>query len=81
LKVRSRSFKGRCSKHKRYNPAVDGAGGIKGGCPRCGLLLEIWESALKLNRLIRRFDPAHDDSRRGEAPVPAPDPRQLSLIE
>jgi hypothetical protein len=81
LKVRSRSFKGRCSKHKRYNPAVDGAGGIKGGCPRCGLLLEIWDAALKLNRLIRRFDPGHDDLRRAEPPAPAPDPRQMSLIE
>jgi hypothetical protein len=81
LKVRSRSFKGRCSKHKRYNPAVDGVGGIKGGCPRCGLLLEIWESALELNRLIRRFDPGHDDLRRPEPPVPPSDPRQLSFIE
>jgi hypothetical protein len=60
---------------------VDGAGGIKGGCARCGLLLEIWESALQLNRLIRRFDPSHDDVRRGEPPVVAADPRQLSLIE
>jgi hypothetical protein len=61
LKIRSRRFKGRCSRHKRYNPAIDGAGGIRGGCARCTLLLEIWETSLKLNQLIRKFDPKHDD--------------------
>jgi hypothetical protein len=80
LKIRSRRFKGRCSKHKRYNPAIDGAGGIKGGCPRCGLLLEIWESSVNLNQLIRRFDPGHDDLERLR-PAVVPDPRQLSLID
>jgi hypothetical protein len=79
VKIRSRKFDGRCSKHKSYNPAVDGVGGIRGGCPRCGLLFEIWETSLTLNRLIRKFDPAHDDL---EAPKPMlpPDPRQLTLI-
>jgi hypothetical protein len=79
VKIRSRKFNGRCSKHKRYNPAVDGVGGIRGGCPRCGLLFEIWETSLTLNRLIRKFDPAHDDLK---APTPAlePDPRQMTLI-
>lgn len=79
LKIRSRRFKGRCSKHKRYNPAIDGAGGVKGGCRRCALLLEIWETTLKLNRLIREFDPGHDDLLRPR--ISGPDPRQLSLID
>jgi hypothetical protein len=79
VKIRSRKFDGRCSKHKRYNPAVDGVGGIRGGCARCGLLFEIWETSLALNRLIRKFDPNHDDL---EATRPAfePDPRQMTLI-
>jgi hypothetical protein len=79
MKIRSRKFSGRCARHKGYNPAVDGQGGIKGGCVRCGLLFEIWETSLKLNQLIRRFDPAHDDVRKPDAPLP-PDPRQMSLI-
>jgi hypothetical protein len=79
LKIRSRKFEGRCSRHKRYNPAVDGIGGIVGACPRCTLLFEIWETSLTLNRLIRQFDPNHDDVRKPE-PAPLPDPRQLSLI-
>jgi hypothetical protein len=81
LKIRSRKFDGRCAKHKRYNPATDGVGGIRGGCPRCGLLFEIWESALKLNRLIRQFDPGYDDLERRVEPAPAHDPRQMSFIE
>ncbi len=83
LKIRGRHFKGRCGRHKLYNPAVEGLGGIKGGCPRCTLLLEIWECSLKLNGMIRKFDPNHDDVQRPPRPkdaVPEPDPRQLSLI-
>ncbi|MBS1857844.1 MAG: hypothetical protein JST11_20915, partial [Acidobacteria bacterium] len=65
-------------RHKRYNPAVDGAGGIRGGCHRCALLHDIWQASLKLNELIRRFDPNHDDLKK---PKPAgPDPRQMTLI-
>jgi hypothetical protein len=79
VKIRSRKFDGRCSQHKRYNPAVDGLGGIRGGCPRCGLLFEIWETSLQLNKLIRKFDPSHDDLQPVKAAVVA-DPRQMSLI-
>ena len=81
MKIRSRKFDGRCAKHKRYNPAVDGRGAIRGGCPRCNLLFDIWEASLKLNQLIRKFDPSHDDLRRPAKPkLPEHDPRQLSLI-
>jgi hypothetical protein len=60
---------------------VDGRGGVHGGCVRCNLLCDIWESALKLNQMIRKFDPNHDDLRRPPLPkVPAVDPRQMSLI-
>ena len=79
MKIRARKFDGRCGKHKRYNPAIDGVGGIRGACPRCGLLFEIWQKSLELNRLIRKFDPSHNDL---DQPKPAlePDPRQMTLI-
>jgi hypothetical protein len=81
LKIRSRKFDGRCGRHKRYNPAIDGPGAIKGGCPRCMLLFEIWEASINLNKLIRKFNPGHDDVRKpGVAEPPQPDPRQMSLI-
>lgn len=81
MKIRSRKFDGRCAKHKGYNPAVDGRGAIQGGCRRCNLLFDIWEASLKLNQLIRKFDPGYDDVQRPPVPVePKRDPRQLSLI-
>jgi hypothetical protein len=74
-------FEGRCGRHKRYNPPVDGQSAITGGCKRCELLFEIWEASLKLNQLIRKFDPGLDDLKRPPAPQPpAHDPRQMSLI-
>jgi hypothetical protein len=81
LKIRSRKFDGRCGRHKRYNPATDGLGGIRGGCRRCMLLFEIWQASLQLNRLIRQFDPNHDDLQRPRPETAAIDPRQLSLID
>jgi hypothetical protein len=60
---------------------VDGRDGIRGACARCTLLCDIWESSLKLNQLIRKFDPNHDDGKRPPQPKRAvPDPRQMSLI-
>ncbi len=82
MKIRSRKFNGRCGRHKGYNPAVDGLGGIRGGCLRCQLLLEIWETSLRLNQLIRKFNPALDDLERPRRPEGlAADPRQMTLIE
>jgi hypothetical protein len=80
LKIRSRKFTGRCARHKRYNPAVDGRGAIRGACARCALLADIWETSLKLNQLIRKFDPAHDDVEKPKESEPFVDPRQMSLI-
>ena len=80
MKIRARKFDGRCARHKDYSPAVDGLGGIRGGCARCGLLFEIWEASLHLNKLIRSFDPSHDDLRRPVEKPPAVDPRQMSLL-
>lgn len=81
MKIRSRKFNGRCSRHKGYHPPVDGLGGIRGACPRCHLLFEIWEASLRLNQLIRKFDPAHDDAERPREREAGVDPRQMSLID
>ena len=80
MKIRARNFDGRCAKHKSYNPPVDGPGGIRGACSRCTLLFEIWQTSLHLNKLIRNFDPGHDDLKRRVEKPPAVDPRQMSLI-
>ncbi len=80
MKIRSRKFTGRCARHKRYNPAVDGRGGIRGNCARCGLLADIWETSLRLNALIRRFDPGYDDLRTPAKAV-RQDDSQMSLLD
>jgi hypothetical protein len=36
-----------CPKHKRYNPARDGEGAIRGGCAQCQALWQAWLIALK----------------------------------
>ena len=59
---------------------MDGAGGIVGACARCTLLHDIWETSLKLNSLIRRFDPNHDDLKVLKPTQPSHDPRQLTLL-
>jgi hypothetical protein len=82
LRIRTRRFAGRCARHKRYNPAVDGRGGIKGGCVRCALLADIYEVSISLNSLIRRFDPKHDDVQRPPRVEEVwDDPRQLSFLD
>ncbi|MBL8233118.1 MAG: hypothetical protein JNL98_31760 [Bryobacterales bacterium] len=80
LKLRTGRFAGRCSRHKRFNPAIDGRGAIKGGCPRCEMLFEIWETSLKLNGLIRRFGALKEDDA-SEKPHPLHDRRQMSLLD
>lgn len=82
LKLRSGRFAGRCSRHKRFNPAIDGKGAIKGGCPRCELLFEIWETSLKLNTLMRRFGALKDDGPPLKAMAAAMnDQRQMNLLD
>jgi hypothetical protein len=45
-------------------------------------LFEIWDASLKLNKLIRKFDPAYDDLERPKDEEPVfHDPRQMNLIE
>ena len=45
--------------------------------------MDIYEAAMKLNSLIRKFDPNHDDAHpvKKAKPQPTVDPRQMSLID
>ena len=55
LRIGSIRWKGRCHKHPGYTPEMDGLGGIRGGCKRCELLLDIYNQHGSLVRLIREF--------------------------
>jgi hypothetical protein len=78
LKVGSVSWKGRCSKHPTYSPEQDGLGGIRGGCQRCQMLLEIWTHHSKMLRLMREFGTRLDNRHRREE---AENDRQMSLLD
>jgi hypothetical protein len=79
LKIGSIRWKGRCQKHPSYSPEDDGLGGIRGGCKRCELLLDIYTQHSTLLRLIREFGTRADVRRRAVADADAE--RQLSLLD
>jgi hypothetical protein len=78
LKIGAIRWKGRCSKHQRYNPETDGLGGIRGGCVRCELLLEIYGHHSALVRLIREFGTRPEVKPKARA---AGSDRQMSLLD
>jgi len=57
LKIGSIRWKGKCRTHPLYNPAHAGEGAIKGGCPRCGKLLDIFQQHTRMIQLMREFAP------------------------
>ena len=79
LKIGVVRWKGRCSKHPRYSPETDGMGGIRGGCRRCEILLEIYTHHSSLVRLIREFGTRSEVSARTPADTDAS--RQMSLLD
>jgi hypothetical protein len=79
LKIGSIRWKGRCHKHSGYNPEVDGLGGIRGGCKRCEMLLEIYMQHTSLVRLIREFGSRSDNATKPQSNGDAE--RQLSLLD
>ena len=60
LKRGTLRWKGRCSRHPRYDPATDGEGGVRGGCTRCLGLLDIHLQHTKLVALMRNFGPMRE---------------------
>jgi hypothetical protein len=78
LKIGSVRWKGKCAKHPVYNPEDDGLGGIRGGCRRCEMLLDIWTHHSKMVRLMREFG-TRDEPKPESAG--ATDDRQLSLLD
>jgi hypothetical protein len=81
LKLGSVRWKGRCGRHPGYTPEIDGLGGIRGGCRRCELLLEIWTTHQRLVRLVREFGSSREDASRKIALAVDADSRQMSLLD
>jgi hypothetical protein len=77
LKIGTLRWKGRCSRHPKYDPN-DGEGAIRGACSRCYTLLEIHRQHRRLVQMMREFGPARE--RTGKL-VAVLDERQRSLFE
>ncbi|HEY4086579.1 MAG TPA: hypothetical protein VGM43_11610 [Bryobacteraceae bacterium] len=75
LKIGSIRWRGKCSRHPRFD-AEEGLGGVRGGCPRCTTLVEINELHRKMIALMRTFAPS--DRKRKK---PEPPDLQISLFE
>ncbi len=57
LKLGTVRWRGKCTRHPGYNPVTDGVAGIRGNCPRCNLLLDIYAHHQQALRLMREFHP------------------------
>jgi hypothetical protein len=77
LKIGTVRWRGKCSRHPRFDPFEDGPGGVRGACPRCTSLLEIWEAHQKMLSLMRTFVPPPDKKRT----KPGLDNLQIGLFE
>ena len=81
VKLGTVRFKARCDRHPGYDPH-DGTGGVRGGCKRCQLLLEIHQSHARVVELIRKAknDAGPVLARRAAASAAATDERQTTLF-
>ena len=67
LRIGTLRWKGRCSRHPKYDPAWDGEGGIRGGCVRCLALLDIYRHHGRLLTMMRDFGPVRTRTPRADA--------------
>jgi len=40
-------YKGKCEHHPRYNPEIEGEGGIRGACRQCRWLYDMYRDYLR----------------------------------
>ena len=45
--------KASCPKHRKYDPSVEGRGGIVGGCKVCRLMLDVFEANHRAESAVR----------------------------
>jgi hypothetical protein len=67
LKIGSVRWRGKCPRHPRFDPYMDGPGAIRGACEKCTLLLEIHARHKEMVAMMRRFAPPPSPRRRAEA--------------
>jgi hypothetical protein len=63
LKIGSVRWRGKCSRHPRFDPYMDGRGAIRSGCEKCKALADIHELHGKMVTLMRTFAPQQKPKR------------------
>jgi hypothetical protein len=63
LKIGTLRWRGRCSRHPDFDPS-DGASAIRGECPRCQALLDIYIQHRRLLQMMRDFGQMRDRPRK-----------------
>jgi hypothetical protein len=66
LKIGAVRWRGKCSRHPRFDPYLDGRGAIKAGCEKCSALCDIHTHHIQMLALMRGFSPPHKPKRRLE---------------
>ena len=64
LKIGSVRWRGKCPRHPRFDPYMDGRAAIKAGCDRCAALVDIHNHHIQMLTLMRGFTPPQKTIRR-----------------
>jgi len=80
LKIGAVRWRGKCSRHPMFDPFEGGRGAVKGGCPRCATLVEIYELHQKMLSMMRTFIPPPVKKRKKPDLPPLAD-LQIGLFE
>ena len=67
LKIGSVRWRGKCPKHPRFDPDLDGRAAIRAGCEKCSALADIHEHHVRMLSLMRGFAP-QQKARRSQTP-------------
>ncbi len=69
LKIGSIRWRGKCPRHPRFDPYLDGRAAIRGGCEKCTALADIHNHHVQMLALMRRFAPPNETKRRPQSPA------------
>jgi hypothetical protein len=64
LKIGSVRWRGKCPRHPRFDPYMDGRGAIRGNCEKCTALADIYNHHVQMLALMRGFTPPQQPKRR-----------------
>jgi hypothetical protein len=66
LKIGTVRWRGKCPRHPRFDPYMDGRAAIRGGCEKCTALCDIHTLHIQMLALMRGFTPPQSPRRRPE---------------